>query len=66
MPDETRECVTPKSKAFLQDIVSVYKKHGLALSHEDGHGAFIVADLDDSLIEWVMYAFDESTKKGGD
>lgn len=25
---------------FLADIIAVYDKHGLSISHEDGYGAF--------------------------
>lgn len=37
---------SPQVKAFLADLVALYDKHGLALSHEDGHGAFIVVKDD--------------------
>lgn len=45
-----------KVKAFIDDIVEVYKKHGLCISHEDHHGSFLVQELDDFHIEWLRYA----------
>jgi hypothetical protein len=38
---------------FLEDIVKVYKKHGLSLAHEDGHGSFIVEPYSEKNIEWL-------------
>jgi hypothetical protein len=40
------------------EIIATCKKHGFSLSHEDGHGAFEVADYDDSLAAWLMDASD--------
>ena len=42
--------------SFLADIVEVYDRHGLALSHEDTQGAFVVAERDPELICWLMDA----------
>jgi hypothetical protein len=48
----------PKSmKDFLEDIVAVYKKHGLSISHEDSGGAFIVEEYKEYNIEWLYEAF---------
>jgi hypothetical protein len=41
---------------FLQEIVSVCKKYGLSISHEDTHGSFIIEAYDESNIEWLMSA----------
>ncbi|MGL4666800.1 MAG: hypothetical protein ACRCWR_02585 [Saezia sp.] len=41
---------------FLIDIVEVYKKHGLALGHEDFHGGFIIEKYDDSFVYWLNSA----------
>lgn len=35
----------PAVDAFLADLWAVCEKHGLALSHEDLHGGFIVVPL---------------------
>ena len=39
------EC--PKADAFIADILEVYKKHGLAISHEDTQGCFEIVTYDD-------------------
>ncbi|MBN8887553.1 MAG: hypothetical protein J0I77_17650 [Rudaea sp.] len=31
-----------KSQAFVRDILAIYAKYGLAISHEDGSGSFII------------------------
>ena len=41
---------------FLEDIKKVCEKHNLSISHEDGHGAFIVEDYDDRNIKWLFNA----------
>lgn len=46
----------PKMQAFLNDIVEVYKKHGLSLSHEDYHGAFCVECFDEDNVKWLFDA----------
>lgn len=48
---------TPKEmEAFLNDIVEVYERHGLSLSHEDCHGAFIVEDYNERNVRWIRNA----------
>jgi FAD/FMN-containing dehydrogenase len=44
-------------EAFLKEIAEVCRKHGLSISHEDGHGAFIVTDdrMEEN-IAWVNAA----------
>lgn len=42
--------------SFLDDLVSVYEKHHLSLSHEDGQGAFIVQPLSQGNIRWLRDA----------
>lgn len=32
----------PTVDAFLQDIIALYEKHGMCLTHEDTQGGFIV------------------------
>ena len=48
---------TPEGQAFLIDLEALYIKHGLALSHEDGHGAFIITNLSPLLVKWVREAW---------
>lgn len=38
---------------FLDDIIRVYQKHDMALSHEDTHGAFVVTELTKYNILWL-------------
>lgn len=52
-----RATITKKRRdAFLADIVNVYKRHGLALGHEDGHGAFQVEAFAESNVVWLNQA----------
>lgn len=41
------------AKAFLKDIHEVYLKHNMALSHEDGQGAFMVTNYDKHYVDWL-------------
>ena len=47
-----------KATAFLDEIIEVYEKHGLAISHEDEQGAFIVKPLEDFFVQWILDAQD--------
>jgi hypothetical protein len=47
-----------KIAAFIEDVVAVEKKHGLSLSHEDGHGAFMVEEHSEGNEEWLKAARD--------
>ncbi len=49
----SKEVESPEVEAFLKDIDEVSKKHGLSISHEDGHGAFIVERRDEFHIRWL-------------
>lgn len=42
--------------AFLNELESLYYKHGLSLGHEDSHGAFIINLLRQEDINWVREA----------
>lgn len=46
----------PKVEAFLDEYEAVCRKHGFSLSHEDGHGAFIIEPYNDDSIKWVRGA----------
>ena len=37
----------PEVEAFLNELEAVCKRHGMGISHEDGHGSFLVVDYDD-------------------
>ena len=45
-----------KVEAFLDEIESVCRKHGLSISHEDGQGAFEVDGFSDENIKWLRDA----------
>lgn len=61
-PSVSREVESPRIDAFLSDIVEVYRKHGLCLSHEDTQGGFEVMTLDEHLVDWLMDASDRVTE----
>ena len=46
-----------KEEDFIKDIIQVYNKHGLGISHEDTHGAFCIAPLTQDLIDWLEWAY---------
>ncbi len=50
----------PEVDAFLADIVEVYRKHGLSLSHEDSQGGFEVEPLSEYNIRWLSQAHDRT------
>lgn len=39
--------------AFLADVQEVCRRHGLAISHEDAHGSFLVEPLTETHLQWV-------------
>ena len=41
---------------FIADIIAVFRKHGLSLSHEDEYGAFLIEGISDRNIEWLQQA----------
>lgn len=41
---------------FLKDVDEVCKKHNLSISHEDGHGAFLIERYNKNNIEWLFNA----------
>jgi hypothetical protein len=43
---------------FIKDIEEVCKKHNLSISHEDGHGSFIIEEYKESNIKWLSQAED--------
>lgn len=42
--------------AFIKEIEEVCRKHDMSISHEDGHGAFIIELYDEYNIEWLKSA----------
>ena len=52
--------VSTKVDAFIAEIAKVSKRHGLSISHEDGHGSFIIEDFNQSNITWLEEASDNT------
>ena len=42
-----------KVDEFLKELVELYKKHNLSISHEDSHGNFIIESYDQENIKWL-------------
>ncbi len=48
---------TPEEvKLFLEEVIEVCRKHELSISHEDGHGSFLVEKDYSSNYEWLLDA----------
>ncbi|QXN69904.1 hypothetical protein MAWWA_93 [Bacillus phage vB_BspH_Mawwa] len=45
-----------KVEKFLEEIEKVCRKHNMSISHEDGHGAFIIEKFDEFNISWLKGA----------
>ena len=41
---------------FYNDLINLYKKYGISISHEDGHGGFILEEYDEFNIQWIKDA----------
>ena len=46
--------------SFLNEIEQVCRKHGLSISHEDVHGAFVIQKLSEENISWLKEASREA------
>ena len=55
--DKTSRIITSDAiDKFVREIELVCKKHGLSISHQDGHGAFIIEDFYPDNISWLKNA----------
>lgn len=54
------EIENTKVDAFLEEIWAVCERHHMALSHEDGHGAFEVVSIEDGDRGWLLAANDRT------
>jgi hypothetical protein len=43
-------------KEFLDAFEALCKKHNVSISHEDGHGGFLLEPYRPSLVEWAKNA----------
>jgi hypothetical protein len=47
-----------KIDKFLKELDKLCKKHNLSISHEDGHGAFIIENYNKYFTDWMSHAHD--------
>lgn len=48
----------PELKGFMDEILEVCKKHNVSISHEDGHGGFLIeTPYDEFNSDWFKDAF---------
>ena len=52
-----KKCDSHKDKLFFDEIESVCKKHNISISHEDGHGAFMLEEYDELYTKWLRGAY---------
>lgn len=52
--------VNSKIDDFVAEIAKISKRHGMSISHEDGHGCFVIEDFKQSNIEWLEEASDNT------
>lgn len=48
-----------KVKHFIEDLIRVYEKHGMSLTHKDKGGSFIIEDLKKDNLDWLYWSFEE-------
>ena len=54
---KNRRVETPENIVkFFDEIEAVCRKHGLSISHEDGHGAFLIEPFSEDNIKWFRDA----------
>jgi hypothetical protein len=51
---------SPEVVAFLEEVLAVCDKHKLSISHEDGHGAFLVVPINFEDRDWLSVASDDT------
>jgi hypothetical protein len=52
--------------AFLRDLFFLYQKHGMSISHEYGHGSFIIEPFSEFNMKWVACAMVRLNGGGGE
>jgi len=48
---------------FKEELFKLYDKYDLAISHEDGHGAFEITTLEDFYKEWMTEGLDSQIEE---
>ena len=54
----SKEIDSPPIDEFLNEIIAVCEKHGISISHEDGHGSFQIENFDKFFVDWILNAQD--------
>lgn len=58
------EVENPKIDAFIDEVRAVCERHGMAIHHEDGHGAFEIVKIEDGGdLDWLANAHDRTDRK---
>lgn len=57
---QTKQFAEQNHELFINEIIAVYKKYGLSLSHEDAQGGFIIEKYKDENINWLRESLIES------
>ena len=60
---QSKNIENPKIDVFLLEIAEVCKKHNLSISHEDQHGNFRIENFDQSTMDWLLSAPDDTETK---
>ena len=55
MKDELQS-TDDKALQFIEDVLKLYKKYELSISHEDTHGAFVIVQYSDENEKWLRNA----------
>lgn len=43
-------------KCFYKELIALYKKYNLSISHEDSQGSFIIENYNENNVDWIMDA----------
>lgn len=43
-------------RSFYKELIDLYKKYDLSISHEDSHGSFIIENYNGNNVDWIMDA----------
>jgi len=54
---------TENTKNFIRDVIELFNKYGVSISHEDDQGSFIIKDIDTENIRWFSEALDLTKNK---
>lgn len=50
-------------KSFYDELIALFKKYDLSISHEDYYGSFIVDNYDENNVKWLTNAYLEAKIK---